>query len=523
MNIQDAAVQILKDEGKPLHAKEIVKRIIEAGLWKTKSKTPEATVSAHLYSEIKKHGNQSTFVKVEPGTFFLRDTQIVAVSDAKEPRNVNPSGDPEETYSFLDAAEKVLDQFGNRKPMHYREITDKAMNQGWLNTSSKAPKTTMNAQLGNELKRAKASGKPARFVRTSPGYYGLGKWNVNPSGDPEETYSFLDAAEKVLDQFGNRKPMHYREITDKAMNQGWLNTSSKAPKTTMNAQLGNELKRAKASGKPGRFVRTSPGYYGLGKWNVNLPDDPDGTYSFLDAAEKVLDLFGNREPMDYREITDEAINQGWLNTSSKTPWVTMNAQLWAEFKRAKARGELGRFECTSRGFYSLVRWVGTGLPQQISKHNRKIRKKRLSLLMGLSPTQFEELVGQLLTEMGFERIEVTKSYGDGGIDVRGTLLISDVVRIKMAVQAKRWKANIQRPIVQQVRGSLGVHEQGLIITTSDFSRGAITEANEPNKTPVGLMNGEQLSALLMEYNIGVRRTSHNLFELEELPVAEKPK
>jgi len=343
MNIQDAAAQILKDEGKPLHAKEIVKRIIEAGLWKTKSKTPEATVSAQLYSEIKKHGNQSTFVKVEPGTFFLRDTQIVAVCDAKEPRNVNPSGDPEETYSFLDAAEKVLDRFGNRQPMHYREITDKARNQGWLNTSGKTPEATMNAQLGNEL------------------------------------------------------------------------------------------------------------------------------------------------------------------------------------KRAKARGELGRFECTSRGFYSLVRWVGTGLSQQISKHNRKILKKRLSLLMDLSPYQFEELVGQLLAEMGFESIEVTKSHGDGGIDVRGTLLISDVVRIKMAVQVKRWKANIQRPIVQQVRGSLGAHEQGLIITTSSFSRGAITEADEPDKTPVGLMNGEQLSALLMEYNIGVRRTSHDLFELEELPVAEKPK
>ena len=343
MNIQDAAAQVLKDAGKPLHAKEIVKRIIEAGLWKTKSKTPVATVSARLYSEINKRGNQSTFVKVNPRTFFLRDTQIIAVCDAKElePRNVNPSVNPVETYSFLDAAEKVLDQFGNRKPMHYREITDTAK------------------------------------------------------------------------------------------------------------------------------------------------------------------------------------DQGWLSTSGKTPEATMNAKMWAEIRRAKARGELGRFEHTSRGYYSLVKWMGTGLAQQISKHNRKIRKKLLSRLMDLDPFQFEELVGkQLLPGMGFDRIDVTKSHGDGGIDVRGTLLISDVVRIKVAVQVKRWKANIQRPIVQQVRGSLGVHEQGLIITTSDFSPGAIKEANEPNKIPVGLMNGDQLTALLMEYNIGVRRKSHDLFESEELPVAD---
>jgi hypothetical protein len=38
--------------------------------------------------------------------------------------------------------------------------------------------------------------------------------------------------------------------------------------------------------------------------------------------------------------------------------------------------------------------------------------------MDLTPTQFEELVGQLLAEMGFESIEVTKYGGDGGIDVR---------------------------------------------------------------------------------------------------------
>lgn len=46
------------------------------------------------------------------------------------------------------------------------------------------------------------------------------------------------------------------------------------------------------------------------------------------------------------------------------------------------------------------------------------------------------------------------------------------VRIRMAVQAKRWSENIQAPTVQQVRGALGTHEQGLIITTSDFSKGA---------------------------------------------------
>ncbi len=53
-----------------------------------------------------------------------------------------------------------------------------------------------------------------------------------------------------------------------------------------------------------------------------------------------------------------------------------------------------------------------------------------------------------------------------------------------------------------MRGSLGAHEQGLIITTSDFSAGAIKEAAQTDKTPIALMNGEQLVMLLMEHGIG---------------------
>lgn len=337
MTILDAAAKILKDTGRPLHVKEITQRMIKTALWVPKGKTPAHTVGATLYTEIKKNGDQSTFVKTAPKTFALRN-----IRDVKKPESSN----------------------------------------------------------------------------------------VSASTDSKETYSFLDAAEKVLIQFGNRKPMHYREITNKAISQGWLITLSKTPDTTMNAQLVAELKRAKASGEPGRFVRTS------------------------------------------------------------------------------------------RGHYSLVKWTGTGLPNQISKHNQDVRKKLRSKLMALNPYQFEELIGLLLAEMGFESIDVTQRGKDGGIDVRGTLLISDTIRIRMAVQVKRWQKNVQSPTVQTVRGSLGAHEQGLIITTSDFSTGAKKEANEPAKTPIGLMNGKQLVGLLMEYEIGVRRIPHNLFELEELPVAE---
>jgi restriction system protein len=93
------------------------------------------------------------------------------------------------------------------------------------------------------------------------------------------------------------------------------------------------------------------------------------------------------------------------------------------------------------------------------------------------------------------------------------LVVGDVIRTHMAVQVKRWKGNVQAPTVQQVRGSLGSHDQGLIITTSDFSAGAREEAALLNKTPIALMNGTQLVTLLVEHGIGVRRTAHELIDV----------
>ena len=116
--------------------------------------------------------------------------------------------------------------------------------------------------------------------------------------------------------------------------------------------------------------------------------------------------------------------------------------------------------------------------------------------------------------MGFEDVELTSTYGgDGGIDVRGTLVVGDSVRIRMAVQAKRWKNNGTSPVVQQVRGSLGAHEQGLINTTSDFSNGAKAEASRSNAAPVALTNGEKVAELLAEYEILASIRSYKFFEL----------
>jgi len=248
---------------------------------------------------------------------------------------------------------------------------------------------------------------------------------------------------------------------------------------------------------------------------------PSAKYSFTDAAEKVLEKYGDKKPMHYRNITQRALELDWIATEGKTPEATMYAQVLTEIRRYQKRGEQPRFVQHGRGFVGLTRWMGKGLEFQIEQHNKRIRKDLHKRLLAMDATEFEQFVGhRLLAALGFEDIEITKRSKDGGIDVRGTMVVEEVIRIRMAVQVKKWKNNVGTETVQQVRGSLGTHEQGLIITTGDFSPRARAEAARPNAVPVALMNGEQLVALLADKEIGIVRNSHDIFELaadEDLP------
>lgn len=325
----------------------------------------------------------------------------------------------------------------------------------------------------------------------------------------------LDAATRVLSEAG--EPLHYKEIARRALEKGYWKTDGKTPAATVNAQL---VVHVKKHGERARFRHVGRGMFALAEGQTaekpSAPAPaPQNTVSFTDAAEQVLDRFGNNRPMHYRDIAAKALKLGLIATAGRTPEATMYSSILQERQRRVRRAEQPRFQMQGKGLVALARWLPVGIPLQIDQHNRAVRKKLHEQLRGLVPGDFEALIGRLLAELGFEEVTVTGRSGDGGIDVRGTLVVGDAVRMRMAVQAKRWKQNVQSPVIQQVRGSLGAHEQGLIITTSDFSPGARQEAARPDAIPVGLMNSDQLISLLVEYGIGVRKAHYDLLELGE--------
>lgn len=155
-------------------------------------------------------------------------------------------------------------------------------------------------------------------------------------------------------------------------------------------------------------------------------------------------------------------------------------------------------------------------PQEVMDAGyQEIRNSLAQELIGLvkqsSPRFFEQLVVELLLAMGYggSRKEAGKAVGqtgDGGIDgiINEDKLGLDVIYI----QAKRWENSVGSKDVRNFVGSLigNKANKGVFITTSSFTRDAL-EYVKSIAHKVILIDGEMLTQLMIEHNVGVTKVS----------------
>jgi restriction system protein len=125
----------------------------------------------------------------------------------------------------------------------------------------------------------------------------------------------------------------------------------------------------------------------------------------------------------------------------------------------------------------------------------------LEQVLKLDDKEFEILVGHLLTALGFESSEVTGKPGDGGVDAIGELNVANLAKVKVFVQAKRYRlgSKVNSTAVKQLRQAIPFGGQGAFITTADFQEAATHVALEAGFPRIGLINGRQLVDLLVEH------------------------
>jgi restriction system protein len=152
----------------------------------------------------------------------------------------------------------------------------------------------------------------------------------------------------------------------------------------------------------------------------------------------------------------------------------------------------------------------------VETFNRSQRDMLRERLENMDPFAFERLICDLLTEMGYEDVEVTQPTNDKGVDVKAVAQFG-ITTINEVIQVKRHRANIQRPVLDMLRGSLHRFkaQKGTIITTGDYGKGAKDAAFEMGAAPIALINGDTLIDLLIQHEIGVKKKTLDYYELDE--------
>jgi hypothetical protein len=92
MTFTDAAAEVLRLVGKPLHYKEITDIAIEKNLLSHVGKSPEVTMGARLAATLKKDSSENPLVRVKPGVFALREWDEKTIKSGLEPKKAGKKG-----------------------------------------------------------------------------------------------------------------------------------------------------------------------------------------------------------------------------------------------------------------------------------------------------------------------------------------------------------------------------------------------------------------------------------------------
>lgn len=226
-----------------------------------------------------------------------------------------------------------------------------------------------------------------------------------------------------------------------------------------------------------------------------------GKYEITEIGKKVL---------ENTEVTID--NDYLLKFKSFQEFIQSSQTANIKGEKADVSGDVKANECTPQEIMNTA----------YKKITAQLADDLMTNIMEQKPSFFERLVIDLLLKMGYggELVnpgEVIGKTGDGGIDgiIRQDALGFD----KIYVQAKRWSDD--RPVgsqdIQQFAGALmgkGANK-GLFITTSHFSKSARVFVDKHMTANIVLVDGEELTRLMIEYGLGVSTTySYNIKKVD---------
>lgn len=510
MTFTEAAAEVLRMAGKPLHYKEITELAIEKNLLSHVGKSPEVTMGARLAALLKKEDKSNPIVRVKPGVFALRewegkkgkkkgaeeaapeeesaDVEVNALEVEAATRSAEEQPEPEEEdeepieVSGEDALRRDLAASG-AELFDDEEDDDQPLLGG--------PASTNDVQTNGPRSEGEG-GRRRRRRRRRRGGRGEGEERVS---SPRLQSGGVDVIQ----------PDRIVSVEGEPSSDAVRDPLAPAPRPMI-----RDRHQIMAGGAP---------------TGIEVPageaEDLSGR-ELADATVMVLSGFDRSQgPVQVRSVVDSLLRRGRLSGDSMLATAQLMASLRADNLRRQVAGQRPRFRFAGGGGGARVALTDWSLSSDlvrleqeaiaaIERYREAARRTMLRKLQELPGHALIELVLLGLERVGMTNVRTIRRAGAPGGEAHfAALHRTGTDEIRTAIVVRKDGREIGRERVSDLRGALhhyGPASAGWLITTGQVLSGAREEAGAPAAAPIALYDGLSLCRMLEDSDVGVVRT-----------------
>jgi len=452
MTFTEAAVEVLRSVGKPLHYKKITEIAIERNLLSHVGKTPETTMSSRLATMVKKDRGDAPITKVKPGVFALREFPDDAV---------------EETES--DAPEAPEQDAGSEEAAGADEATE-------------------------------AEEETSIAVQDLPGA------DVFPEEDDDDELILanLDDDSREGRKPRKRRPRRRRDRDDNGQS---------AEGRPEGRSEGRTERRPPSRGRP----RKEPQAPATRAAEAGEPVGRD----LSDAIETAL-RGGSRRARTLVQVAEALIDAGRLSGTPVLLAPTLGAAIRGDNAKRRASGGRPRFR-EGDSLVSLLEWdlpadtvnAERDAVRAADRQRQSVRRAFLKRLRDLPDGALLELLATWLNAAGVHSLRAVRADA-GDFSLAGTLRRGPE-ETPLAITIYRGKQPIGNDAIVALRGGLhhfGHACIGWVITLGQVRDGTVVEAHAEGAAPCALFDGDALAVSMEEVGVGIQRASLPLAVLD---------
>lgn len=568
MTFYEAALEVLRRSGRPLHFKKITEFAIRDALLSHIGKTPEQTMGARLELELKRE-DESWLVRTRPGVFMLREDILARLNEEAAARKPQAAGmdedssvddveadfedeeevaaaptrpaparpapappvaveadsdDEDEEDEGEEAGEESADggaqasSEGGRNGRRRRRRRGRRGNREDRGAEAPAAQAAPVAEVTEEPVRpvvaavtgapVAAAAAPTTLLEERQPRRTRGERNGHDNGERAQALAQEAILETVREERReHREPREHRDDRRHRRDDR---------RDDRREERGAREERPEREERPNRRDdrREERRDDRREERREDKSADLSGRFDSVgEAAFAVLKASG-RKPMSAKAIADTVFQRKLVKFHTHDPAATVQAAMVADNQLRHGQGRRQVFANYGNGQWGLTEWglseAGIQKERQIQKLAQDLRDdaslQLANMLSGLKTEAFEMVVLAVLERLNYRNVRVSKRTSDGDAFFTADWR-NGFTEARVCIQVVGdAEAEVDAEDIQLLRDTLQHYNgtEGVLIHMGDVARDAYRETKSANAARVSILDRETLVKLMVQEGIGVR-------------------